>query len=139
MVECFVVAVVVGILFGDTKLTNVFTGFVLVTVLLNDSCVAMGFMVVDLLLFAKVLVGKTEPLCDSVLVGVKKVSIEVLVKPKKNTKDREWACKNCNPIKKDVGVACPSPAFILFLISHVCMMFIHHVKLTWSRFNSISL
>ena len=74
-------AVVVGVLFGGTKLTNVFTVSVLVAVLLSDPCVVMGFVAVDLLFGARVLVGKTEPLCDSVVVGVRKVSIEVLVKP----------------------------------------------------------
>ena len=77
--ECFVVAVVVGVLFGGTELTNVFTGSVLVAVLLNDPCVVKGFMEVGLLFGAGILLGKTEPLCDSVVVGVRKV--DVLVKP----------------------------------------------------------
>ena len=77
VVQSFVVAVVVGVLFGGTRLTNVFTGSVLVAVLLNDPCVVRGFMDVG----TRVLLGKMEPLCDSVTVGVRKVSIEVLVKP----------------------------------------------------------
>ena len=77
-------AVVFRVLFGGTELTNVFTSFVLVAVPLNDPCTAMGFMEVDLLFGARVLLGKREPLCDSVMVGVRKVSITVLVKPALN-------------------------------------------------------
>ena len=74
-------ALVVGVLFGGTELTNVFTGSVLVAVLLNDPCVVKGFMEVGLLFGARVLLDKIEPLCDSVVVVVRKVSIDVLVKP----------------------------------------------------------
>ena len=89
MVECFVVTVVVGVLFGGTELTNVFTGSVLVAVLLN-LCGVESFIDVDLLFVARVLLSKTELLCDSIVVAVENKPIKVLVRPVLNTVITLW-------------------------------------------------
>ena len=82
-----VVTVVVGVVFGGTKLTNVFTDSVLVWVLLNNSCGVESSIDVELLFVARVL---TELLCDSIGVAVKNEPTKVLVRPVLNTVITPW-------------------------------------------------
>ena len=80
----FVECITVGVLLRDAELSDVMECFVVaivVGVLLSDLCVVDGFIDINILFGARVLLSKTESLSDSTVVVEKNEPTELLVIP----------------------------------------------------------